>query len=478
MPEIVIKSETQKVAEAKVEGFRSGLGPFVVAAETTRMAMLFMDAKEPGNPIIFANDAFLDLTGYDREEVLGQCFNFLMARGTDPDSLARIDIAFAGTPKGGSEICYRRKDGGEFWSAILISPVRDESGDVVQHFASFVDLTDHKQEHAQSRMLIDELNQRVKNTLATVQSIVWQALRNTTDPEVIRESIGTRLSALSRSHDLLTHENWEGAGLYRQPRNRSPDLSDRCAHSAFQDGAHRRDVAANSMSRVSNEFGSHTGDLGAGVLGLAGLGVYFAWERVSAHPMTPPRLGQNRAFVGLNTATLLIYAGLAIVFFLLPFELVEHRDLSPASVGLAFLPFTLGVGLLSRFFGGLADTFGARRMLVAGAVCASAAYIWMALAQGAALVPGVVLPQALLGISFAVMVAPLTASVLSSVTASDEGLASGINNAISRVAQLAGVALAAGLGTLSSGWQWGLFAAAALSAGGAVVTAFEVPPAH
>ena len=213
MPEIVIKSETQKVAEAKVEGFRSDLGPFVVAAETTRMAMLFMDAKEPGNPIIFANDAFLDLTGYDREEVLGQCFNFLMARGTDPDSLARIDIAFAGTPKGGSEICYRRKDGGEFWSAILISPVRDESGDVVQHFASFVDLTDHKQEQAQSRMLIDELNHRVKNTLATVQSIVWQALRNTTDPEVIRESIESRLSALSRSHDLLTHENWEGAGL-------------------------------------------------------------------------------------------------------------------------------------------------------------------------------------------------------------------------------------------------------------------------
>ncbi len=76
-----------------------------------------------------------------------------------------------------------------FWSAVLISPVRDESGDVVQHFASFVDLTDHKQEQAQSRMLIDELNHRVKNTLATVQSIVWQALRNTSDPEVIRESI-------------------------------------------------------------------------------------------------------------------------------------------------------------------------------------------------------------------------------------------------------------------------------------------------
>jgi PAS domain S-box-containing protein len=212
-PEIMIKSEGQKVAEAEVEGFRQDLGPFVVAAETTRMAMLFTDAKEPTNPIIFANDAFLELTGYALDEVLGQSFNFLMERGTDTDSLSRIKAAFAGKSVGGSEISYRRKDGSLFWSAVHISPVRDERGDVVQHFASFVDLTDHKQEQAQSRMLIDELNHRVKNTLATVQSIVWQALRNTSDPELIRESIESRLFALSRSHDLLTRENWEGAGL-------------------------------------------------------------------------------------------------------------------------------------------------------------------------------------------------------------------------------------------------------------------------
>jgi PAS domain S-box-containing protein len=213
VPEIVVKSDGQRVAEAEVEGFRKDLGPFVVAAETTRMAMVFTDAKEARNPIIFVNDAFLELTGYARDEVLGQSFNFLMARGTDLDSLARIEAAFAGNSVGGSEISYRRKDGSLFWSAILISPVRNESGDVVQHFASFVDLTDHKREQAQSRMLIGELNHRVKNTLAAVQSIVWQALRNTSDPAVIRESIESRLFALSRSHDLLTLENWEGAGL-------------------------------------------------------------------------------------------------------------------------------------------------------------------------------------------------------------------------------------------------------------------------
>ncbi|MBM7046972.1 MULTISPECIES: HWE histidine kinase domain-containing protein [Rhizobium] len=212
MPDIIAKSDNQKVAEAEVDGFRRDLGPFVVAAETTRMAMVFTDAKEPDNPIIFVNDAFLDLTGYTRKEVLGQSFNFLMARGTDPDSLARIEAAFAGTI-GGSEISYRRKNGSVFWSAVLVSPVRNESGVIVQHFASFVDLTDHKREQAQSRMLIDELNHRVKNTLATVQSIVWQALRNASDIEVIRDSIEPRLFALSRSHDLLTRESWEGAGL-------------------------------------------------------------------------------------------------------------------------------------------------------------------------------------------------------------------------------------------------------------------------
>ena len=230
--------------------------------------------------------------------------------------------------------------------------------------------------------------------------------------------------------------------------------------------------------RSASTFGSETWTLTAGVLGLAGLGVYVGWERVSAHPMTPPRLAQNRAFVALNAATLLIYGGLAIMFFLLPFELVDRRALPPASAGLVFLPFTLGVGLLSQFFGSLADRFGARRMLVAGAVGASAAYIWMALAQGAGLFGAVLVPQTVLGISFAILVAPLTAAVMSSVTSSDQGLASGINNTSSRVAQLAGVALAAGVGTLSSGWQWGLFTAAALSGAGAVMTALELPSAR
>jgi PAS domain S-box-containing protein len=213
MLEIINKSVEQKIAEGEVESFRKDRGPFVVAAETTRMAMVFTDAREPDNPIIFANKAFLALTGYDRKEVLGQSFNFLMARGADRSALAQIEATFEGSTNGSAEITYRRKDGSLFCAAIFISPVLDESGNVVEHFASFVDLTKHKQEQAQSAMMIDELNHRAKNTLSTVQSIVSQALRKDSDLTEIREAIESRLFALARSHDLLSRENWKGAGL-------------------------------------------------------------------------------------------------------------------------------------------------------------------------------------------------------------------------------------------------------------------------
>jgi MFS family permease len=164
------------------------------------------------------------------------------------------------------------------------------------------------------------------------------------------------------------------------------------------------------------------------------------------------------------------------MFFLLPFDLVDRRALPPIDAGLAFLPFTLGMGLLSRPFGSLADAIGARAMRIAGPVGAAAAFVWMAFGHDAALMFGVIAPMALLGISFAVLVAPLTASVMSSVETADEGLAAGINNAASRVAQLAGVAIGAGVGSLMSGYRLGFMAAAAASAAGALTIAATAPP--
>jgi len=206
-------SVAQHEGEAAVSEFRNALGPFVVAAEQTRMPMVFTNV-EPDHSVIFANDAFLKLTGYQREEVLGKSFQSLLAREVEPEARMIVEAAFRRECDSEPEIHYRREDGSEFWASLFVSPVCDADGVVVQHFASLVDLTVHRSAAVQSKKLIDELNHRVKNTLSTVQSIVTQALRQPADPATIRESIESRILALSRSHDLLTTANWEGAGLH------------------------------------------------------------------------------------------------------------------------------------------------------------------------------------------------------------------------------------------------------------------------
>ena len=207
------KDQEQKAAEAEVKEFKEDLGPFVVAAETTRMPMIFTDAKVEGNPIIFANDAFLKLTGYERDEVLAKKLNFLLASDCEEKAVHQLKQAFAEEPVDLSKIRFERKDGSEFWADVFITPVKDDDGAIVQHFISLVDTTRHQMAQKNAAMLIDELNHRVKNTLATVQSIVTQAVRNAPDLQTVQESIETRIAALSRSHALLGREKWDGAGL-------------------------------------------------------------------------------------------------------------------------------------------------------------------------------------------------------------------------------------------------------------------------
>ncbi|HEY1475498.1 MAG TPA: MFS transporter [Pseudolabrys sp.] len=233
-----------------------------------------------------------------------------------------------------------------------------------------------------------------------------------------------------------------------------------------------------ALSQIGPGKGGGAGEFwltGAAALGLAALAGYGFWERVAADPMTPPRLLANHPFVGLNVATLLIYSGLAIMFFVLSFDLIDRRHLTPTDAGLVFLPFTLGVGFLSQPFGAAADKIGARVMLIAGPLAAALAFLLLAVGRDAMLTLGVLLPLALLGLGFAALVPPLTEAVLSCVGDADEGLASGINNAMSRIAQLAGIALAAGLASYASGFAASMIAAAVLTAAGAAVMAATVP---
>ena len=233
-----------------------------------------------------------------------------------------------------------------------------------------------------------------------------------------------------------------------------------------------------ALSQIGPQRNSSTSNILVGVatvFGIATLAGYAAWERFSRHPMTPPWLLANRTFVTLNIATLLAYTGLAVMFFLLSFDLIDRRHLTATEAGLAFLPFTLGVGLLSQPFGLLSGKIGTRVMLIIGAFGAALAYILMSVGESASLTVGVLVPMALLGISFAVLVPPLTAAVLSSVKDDDEGLASGVNNAVSRVAQLVGIAFAAGAASYAAGYVASLMVAAVLAAVAGIVIAVMLP---
>lgn len=203
------KSQGQKDAEADVERFHRDLGPFVVAADETRMPLVFTNAKTPDNFIIFANASFLALTGYSKEEVLGERLASLLGRGSDQKVFGQLLAAFEASSDGPQEIHFLRKDGADVWASMFSSPVRDLHGVVVQHFVSVLDITEHEKAQRHARLLIDELNHRVKNTLATALAIVRLAFRNSSDPDAIRGAIESRLYALSRSHDLLNRVHWK-----------------------------------------------------------------------------------------------------------------------------------------------------------------------------------------------------------------------------------------------------------------------------
>ena len=280
MPSEENKSREQQAAESEVESFRKGLGPFVVAAETTRMAMVFTDAKEANHPLIFANDSFLSLAGYGREEVLGQSFDFLMGRPLDPGALVQVGAAFAGSSENEFEIRFRRKDGSMLWAAIFIGPILDQTGDVVQHFASFVDLSRHKQEEDRLRFLLGELNHRTQNTLATVQAIAAQTLRGAANKQVV-DAFEGRILALSKAHSLLGRKHWETVSLrdvidqILQPFG----LSDRrvARFSVEGDEVRLQPKAALTLAMLFHELATNAAKHGALLNGAAGK-IDIAWQ--------------------------------------------------------------------------------------------------------------------------------------------------------------------------------------------------------
>lgn len=206
------------------------IGVFASAFSASGTPMVVTDPRRDGNPITWVNDAFLQLTGYDRAEVEGQTSRILQGEGTDVGAVERITLAITQGHPIEIELLTYRKDGTAFWNRMTIAPVRDAAGTVVYVFAAQADITEkHRLEAAmqdanadlerlvgertaalqaaleQKTALLHEVDHRVKNNLQVISSLMLLKARRMPvgDARDALQGMAERVGALSTVHRML-----------------------------------------------------------------------------------------------------------------------------------------------------------------------------------------------------------------------------------------------------------------------------------
>jgi len=233
------------LSERHLEGVRQQGGMFVEAVRVTRMPMIVTDATLPGNPIIFANRAFIALSGYAEAELLGQDPHFMNGEETDHRAIEQYETAIKEGRDETLEIVQYRKDGAPFRAMLFASPLSDGQGRVTNHFLSYLDITRRFEAEqglksltvelerrvaertreleatnqrlqasneklarvvAEREMLLSEVNHRAKNSLAVAASLLAIQGRRQPDRAVraLFQEAQDRLNAMARVHDLLS----------------------------------------------------------------------------------------------------------------------------------------------------------------------------------------------------------------------------------------------------------------------------------
>lgn len=176
--------------------------------------------------------------------------------------------------------------------------------------------------------------------------------------------------------------------------------------------------------------------------GLVLVALFLVWEGRTRAPMLPLRLFANRGFSGANGLTFALYFALGGTMFFLPMTMIGGWGETPATVSLALLPMGIILTLLSSFSGKWADRFGPGPLIALGSLIVAAAFAALGLTTPLHNVWFAVLPCiALLGLGMGLVVSPLSTAVMTAVDDGDTGVASGVNNAVARVAGLVAVAL-------------------------------------
>jgi PAS domain S-box-containing protein len=227
----IADTNSRTSAEAIIEGTRLEGGIFVDAVRLTRMPMMVSDPTLPGNPIVFVNAAFCELSGYTNTELLGQQPHFMNGAETDADAIATYEAAMLAGEDATLEVLQYAKGGRPFWAMLFASPLLDDAGEVRNHFLSFLDITGrHDAETAlrqaaealeervrdrtaelaklvaERELLLVEVNHRAKNSLMVAASILDLQVRRQPNPEVVDAFAAARerITSMARLHDLLS----------------------------------------------------------------------------------------------------------------------------------------------------------------------------------------------------------------------------------------------------------------------------------
>jgi PAS domain S-box-containing protein len=234
----VAETTERTLAERHIEGIRQHGGIFVDAVRLTRMPMIVTDATLPSNPIIFANQAFVELSGYTLEELLGQDPHFMNGPETDPAAIQQYETAIHERRNTTLEILQYGKGGKLLRTMLFASPLDDGQGTVTNHFLSYLNITRRfeaeKDLHAltaeleqrvavrtreleaaneqlrklaaEREMLLVEVNHRAKNSLSIAAALLGLQARRQADPtvKVLFTEVRERINAMARAHDLLS----------------------------------------------------------------------------------------------------------------------------------------------------------------------------------------------------------------------------------------------------------------------------------
>ncbi|WP_312163507.1 PAS domain S-box protein [Phenylobacterium sp.] len=261
----------------------------------------------PDGRFLEVNDRFCAMLRYSRDELKDMTFQQI----THPDDL-NSNIALTAALLAGSietysmEKRYLTKDGEVVWNNLTVALVRTSAGEPDYFISIIDDIGARKQAEAeqkryqdQLRLMINELNHRVKNTLATVQSMASQTLRGESDPRVVYEKLEARLMGLSQAHDVLTRERWHGAELQDvADRALGPFLGSTPGQIVLQGpSAWLQPGAALSMALIFHELATNAVKYGAlSVEGgrvdltwtLDGADLALTWAEHGGPPVSPP----------------------------------------------------------------------------------------------------------------------------------------------------------------------------------------------